>query len=180
MDGTRVTILKRIDDWMVNKDAKTPNILWLTGAPGAGKSAISISVVKRLKTTELKETKRYAKFFIDRQFEPLRNPRSIWRSVADQLAIAFPRYEADISRVLTDRESEINPQTASVKEQFDHLIKRPFKRQFSNPTPRRSIPSLSLTLLTSASRTPTRLAMIGVNCWRRSPIGKPCLPHASF
>ena len=46
MDGTRVNILKQVHDWIADNEA--PNILWLKGSPGAGKSAIAASVVASL------------------------------------------------------------------------------------------------------------------------------------
>lgn len=44
------------------KHAQMTNIFWLSGAPGAGKYAISTSIVRRLESS-----KRCAKFFIDGQ-----------------------------------------------------------------------------------------------------------------
>jgi len=102
MEGTRVNILERINNWIDEKDdpsqernsngsnafegnvsdadlaggnhgeagstdahakhAQMTNIFWLSGAPGAGKYAISTSIVRRLESS-----KRCAKFFIDGQ-----------------------------------------------------------------------------------------------------------------
>jgi len=45
MEGTRVQILRAIDNWI--KDPKAPQIFWLTGLAGTGKSAIAWSICLR-------------------------------------------------------------------------------------------------------------------------------------
>jgi 2-phosphoglycerate kinase len=61
MEGTRQDILKRIDAWTTDFDA--PNILWLKGHPGVGKSAISARVVERLGAAK----RLGSRFFFQRQ-----------------------------------------------------------------------------------------------------------------
>ena len=46
MEGTRMDIFKKVDDWLGCTDA--PNILWISGSPGAGKSAIASSLISKL------------------------------------------------------------------------------------------------------------------------------------
>ncbi|KAF8891045.1 hypothetical protein BD779DRAFT_224301 [Infundibulicybe gibba] len=48
MPGTRRDILDTVTAWLQNPDAPQ-NILWVSGSPGAGKSAIAASVVDMLK-----------------------------------------------------------------------------------------------------------------------------------
>ncbi len=44
LEKTRVNILKEATDWL--EDAKAPNILWIVGAPGTGKSTIATKIAR--------------------------------------------------------------------------------------------------------------------------------------
>ena len=44
LDGTRIEILKEIDDWINDTDATAPRIFWLYGQAGKGKSAIAHTI----------------------------------------------------------------------------------------------------------------------------------------
>ena len=46
MEETRENLLVEIDEWL--EDFCAPNILWITGSPGSGKSTIASSLVPRL------------------------------------------------------------------------------------------------------------------------------------
>jgi pantothenate kinase-related protein Tda10 len=46
LEGTRLDLLERIKEWTT--DFSAPNILWLKGHPGVGKSAIATSMVEHL------------------------------------------------------------------------------------------------------------------------------------
>src|ERR1700675_4948973 len=73
MDGTREDIFKTINSWL--NDFRAPNILWISGSPRAGKSAIASSLV-----SELAEERRLAScFFCKRSDASLGNPSSLWR-----------------------------------------------------------------------------------------------------
>src|SRR5580704_17654673 len=75
MDGTREDVLNVIDIWI--KDFDKPNILWIYGSPGAGKTTISSTIASKYSC---------AKFFFRRDVAQLRDPTRIWRSVAFDLA----------------------------------------------------------------------------------------------
>lgn len=49
LDGTRGEILQEIIEWVDNPDANAPNILWLSGVAGTGKSAIAHTVARWMK-----------------------------------------------------------------------------------------------------------------------------------
>jgi putative protein kinase ArgK-like GTPase of G3E family len=46
MDGTREDVLNRVYEWL--DDLHAPNILWVRGGPGAGKSTILSTVAAKL------------------------------------------------------------------------------------------------------------------------------------
>jgi len=46
MEGTRKGVFEKIDGWL--NDFGAPNILWISGSPGSGKSAVASSLVSEL------------------------------------------------------------------------------------------------------------------------------------
>ncbi len=119
-------ILADVDDWL--KDTTKPNMLWISGAPGAGKSTISTSIV---------EKHNCARFFVKRSgTEELRNPRSIWRTIAFTLARMHYGVEDDIMEVLSKKEKSTweYPKDAKVRDQFHDLIEAPLRKHAEAPS----------------------------------------------
>jgi NACHT domain len=102
MEGTRQSVFKQIDAWLDDMSAlihkstqdilqcsrlgTTSNILWISGSPGAGKSAIASTLVSNL-------TKRWrlgSSFFFKRGDATLSDPTALWRTVASDLAQFHP------------------------------------------------------------------------------------------
>lgn len=117
MDGTRQDILTTIDGWI--EDLHAPNILWLRGHPGVGKSAIAASVVKRLQSSR----RLGSSFFFQRDKAILTTPAALWRMVAFDLARKYPSARKAI--VATLNAEEVGPSTANVNELFRCLIHEP-------------------------------------------------------
>lgn len=63
-----------------------PRLLWLNGAPGAGKSSIATSVARHF----VKNGLLWAQFFISRNHKSTTNPKSIFPSIARQLVNHSP------------------------------------------------------------------------------------------
>ncbi|TDL18729.1 tricorn protease domain 2-containing protein [Rickenella mellea] len=84
MEGTRGDILARIDEWV--QDLSAPNILWLKGFPGAGKSAIASSLVERLRDSH----RLGSSFFFERAKSNTTTVTALWRTVAFDLARLYP------------------------------------------------------------------------------------------
>ncbi|KLO10473.1 hypothetical protein SCHPADRAFT_942803 [Schizopora paradoxa] len=123
-DGTREGVLQRIEDWIDNSNEK--NTLWISGAPGVGKSALSSSTVKLLETRwRNNHTNPFAVFFINRQTS--RDPRPIWRTVAHRLALSFPNYRMQLLDTLRE-----DTKCDGVKKQFWDLIKTPLGKIYQN------------------------------------------------
>ncbi|TDL18727.1 WD40 repeat-like protein, partial [Rickenella mellea] len=84
LEGTRGNILARIDEWV--EDLNAPNILWLKGFPGAGKSAIASSLVERLRDSH----RLGSSFFFERAKSNTTTVAALWRTVAFDLARLYP------------------------------------------------------------------------------------------
>jgi hypothetical protein len=117
MDGTRQDILRDIEEWATNLDA--PNILWLKGYPGVGKSAIASSLVQRLSTS-----KRLGScFFFQGDQTGTMSPSALWRMVAFDLGWQYPAIKRNLISKLGSR--EILPSVVSVDALFQHFIHEP-------------------------------------------------------
>ena len=80
MPGTREWLIDKINDWLGNHQA--PNILLLTGSPGAGKSAIASTLVSNLQEAGLLGSS----FFYKRGDIAQGDPAACWRTIAFDLA----------------------------------------------------------------------------------------------
>jgi hypothetical protein len=96
MEGTRKGVFEEIDVWLNNFGA--PNILWISGSPGSGKSAVASSLV-----SELTKRRRLAShFFCKRDHTRLGDPTVIWRTVASDLARFNPGVKASLLELLKE------------------------------------------------------------------------------
>jgi hypothetical protein len=114
LNGTREDIFSRIDEWMNDIDA--PNILWLRGHPGAGKSAIASSLVERL----LESKRLGASFFFQRDNATITTSNALWRMVAFELSRQYPSVRKCLVAKL--REDEIRPTTVNTDNLFRHCV----------------------------------------------------------
>jgi ABC-type dipeptide/oligopeptide/nickel transport system ATPase component len=78
MKGTHKDVLSAVDDWVNDFTIDTPNILLLSGSPGAGKSTIVASVI-----SDLDARKRLGSSFAFKHSEAsLSDPTAVWHTVA--------------------------------------------------------------------------------------------------
>jgi ABC-type glutathione transport system ATPase component len=75
-EGTRQDVFRTVDDWLNDVDA--PNVLCISGSPGAGKSAVASSLVSSL----TRRRRLGSSFFFKRGDTNLDNPNVLWRTVA--------------------------------------------------------------------------------------------------
>jgi hypothetical protein len=92
MEGTRKDVFAEIDAWV--DDLDTPNILWLKGFPGTGKSAIAMSTMNRL----TRSSRLGSAFFFERDNANQKTAPALWRSVASDLAHRYPSLRSVIAR----------------------------------------------------------------------------------
>jgi hypothetical protein len=119
MEGTREDILEKINEWI--EDFQAPNILWLRGFPGSGKSAIASTLVAKLR----KSHRLGSSFFFERDKAILTTPAALWRTVAYDFARLYPSVRKVIVAKLD--EDEVSPNTANIEMLFRHLIEEPLK-----------------------------------------------------
>ena len=117
MEGTRKGVFRKIDSWL--DDFATHNILWISGSPGVGKSAIMSSLESRLRTIG-----RFgASFFFDRGNVSLSDPTALWRTVAFDLARKYPLMAKRLVKNL--RDDKVDPGRPDIESHFKHLIQEP-------------------------------------------------------
>jgi len=82
-----VDILKRIYSWALNPSSDSPNVFWLTGQAGSGKSTIAYTVADHFDDVEVASPDLLgASFFCSRQFEETRRRKYIIPTITYQLA----------------------------------------------------------------------------------------------
>jgi hypothetical protein len=128
MEGTREDVLKEISDWTM--DFEAPNILWLKGHPGVGKSAVATVVVEQLSAMR----RLGSSFFFQRQNSSILTPHALWRTVAYDLARRHPTARRIMITKLV--EDEVIPSTTNIETLFCHFIHEPLIGSMGVPTAR--------------------------------------------
>jgi hypothetical protein len=131
MKGTREDIFTNIDQWLGDFDA--PNVLWLSGSPGAGKSTIASSLVSRL----TRRRRLGSSFFFKRGDITLSDPAALWRTVAFDLAKSNPTFAHILVRILEQR--VVDPRRPDIASHFQYLIQEPLIKSH-NHFPSHTIP----------------------------------------
>jgi WD40 repeat protein len=91
---TRNDLLADIKNWIYDISGNAQNLLWLTGDPGSGKSAVTASVARECKDAGIL----WAQFFINRNISDTTNPTAYFPSIARQLADRSP----DVAQTIHD------------------------------------------------------------------------------
>ena len=94
MEGTREDVLSDINSWLNDKEDK--RVFWLNGLAGTGKSTIAQTFAER----SFAEGRLGASFFCSRDFEERSNLRSIFPTLAFQLAHQYPHFQEALLLVL--------------------------------------------------------------------------------
>ena len=139
MPLTREKILGDIDQWL--NDVETPNILWMSGNPGVGKSTIASSLESRL--TERRRAR--SCFFFKRGDVNLSDPAAVWRTVAFNLAQCDIKFAKNLVQVL--EESTLDPGNADIALHFQVLIKETLTKSYDVDSPSSTVPIIIIDAL---------------------------------
>ncbi|KAG5731782.1 hypothetical protein E4T56_gene1561 [Termitomyces sp. T112] len=86
IEGTRIRILKQLYEWAEDSSPTSPQVFWLTGPAGSGKSTIACSVAKHFDEDNKGLNILQASFFCSCQFEDTRSRANIIPTLVYQLA----------------------------------------------------------------------------------------------
>jgi hypothetical protein len=117
-EGTRKQIIDKMMDWA--RDDKAPNIYWLCGMAGTGKTTIAYSFCERLKAEGLLG----ASYFCSRTIDESRNIRAVIPAIAYQLASHSATLRSLMVKAVKEDREIASSQT---KTQFTCLIRDPIR-----------------------------------------------------
>ncbi|KAF7983629.1 hypothetical protein HWV62_20562 [Athelia sp. TMB] len=123
LPGTRLTILRILDEWA--RGSGSERICWLKGPAGSGKSAILHTIAEKLQ----RDGDLASAFFFSRDTASRNTAKSLFATLARDLASLHPRTAQDICEAL---EAEPALATASLSRQFDALILGPSRHLPTN------------------------------------------------
>jgi len=119
MPGTREDVLTLIKTWL--DDLNEPNILWLSGSPGSGKTTIASTVVADFHCFS-------GQFFFHHDEAELRDPDNLWRHIALDLSLGSNDLRKSIAQALETQKANIR--CLDISMQFEHLIAKPLQQIF--------------------------------------------------
>ena len=127
MTGTRENIFGEIGRWLDDIDA--PNVLWIVGSPGSGKSTIASSLVSQL----MKRGRMGSNFAFKRGNIALSDPAAVWRTIAHDLT----RYDDPFATVLAAvlESGTVDPGRPDIASHFESLIMEPWTKRHSQSLP---------------------------------------------
>jgi len=95
MKGTRRDVLSQLENWL--NDEQDKRVFWLNGLAGTGKSTIAHTFAEM----SFADGKLGASFFCSRNLDDRSNLRSIFPTLAFQLAHRYPRFREELLSILT-------------------------------------------------------------------------------
>jgi hypothetical protein len=97
LKGTRKEVLWEIECWLNGKQSQ--RVFWLDGLAGTGKSTIAQTLAEK----SFADGKLGASFFCSRDFEDRSNLRTIFPTLAFQLAYRYPVFRRELLQVLREQ-----------------------------------------------------------------------------
>jgi len=134
MEGTRTTILQEIENEIKNVNA--PNVIWIRGSPGVGKSVLAASIASRLGD----QKKHVISFRFNRTQSTTITTNALWRAVACDLA----RLHLSLRSHLT--QSTQGHSSFDIDQLFKLLIEEPLST-LGDDVPREELPVIVIDAL---------------------------------
>ena len=122
LDGTRMEILQEIVDWIHDTTVNSPQIFWLHGQAGKGKSAIAHTIA--LWSKNVGELQSYFCFARDRQSE--HREEKIFTTIARDLADQDLTFRRALSRAFANNRSLMA--TPDIIQQWEKLLLAPLSQ----------------------------------------------------
>jgi hypothetical protein len=122
--GTRVSILDDIVTWAKNTSPESPNVYWLFGHAGSGKSTIAYTIARRFEFSGDSDDTIIlgGNFFCSRQFEKTRLTKYIIRTIVYHLALKCKPFADAL-----DRSGRLDTITQNCRTQLDGLLFGPWQ-----------------------------------------------------
>ncbi|KAF7328445.1 putative nwd2 protein [Mycena sanguinolenta] len=114
---TRIEMLEDLRDWALDTDPET-TVLWLYGPAGAGKSAIMQTLASQLKNAGVLG----GTFFFKRGHATRGNAKTLFATIAYQLALSVPSLRTPISQIVENDRSIVG---LLIEVQMQNLISEP-------------------------------------------------------
>ncbi|KAF8702631.1 hypothetical protein AX14_014390 [Amanita brunnescens Koide BX004] len=129
--GTRVAVLERIYKWAQDSSSDSPQIFWLAGDAGSGKSTIACTVAGHFDDETKIEAQNIlrANFFCSRQFEETRGQQYIIPTIVYQLAHQSRSYKRALLRA--DKFGSVDVPSKQMKD----LLVGPWQRSANERPP---------------------------------------------
>ncbi|KAF8904679.1 hypothetical protein CPB84DRAFT_1772544 [Gymnopilus junonius] len=126
-ENTRVEVISRILDWVSREDLESsnPQIMWLHGAAGAGKSAISQTIADRCSS----DGQLLASFFFGGSDSSRNQAKFIFSTIGYQIALALPEAR---DKLIETIERDPLVFSRSLSTQFESFIIDPLSIQISD------------------------------------------------
>ncbi|KIL65494.1 hypothetical protein M378DRAFT_10853 [Amanita muscaria Koide BX008] len=118
LEGTRIEILDEIKGWVTTTDANTPQVLWLSGPAGTGKSAIAHSVARWW----MEENGGIGSCFCFNRQATTRHER-LFPTIALDLAARIPSLKDSLNKLTTSQPALAT--TADVTQQWRKFLQEP-------------------------------------------------------
>jgi hypothetical protein len=144
--GTRVRILDDIITWAKNTSPGSPNVYWLFGQAGSGKSTIAYSVARRFEFAgDPNDTIILGgNFFCSRQFEETRLSKCVIRTVVHHLALKCRAFANQLS------DADFETVNQNVRAQLEDLLIAPWQASKRDRCPDPSNPPLHYLIVIDA------------------------------
>ncbi|KIK51305.1 hypothetical protein GYMLUDRAFT_252157 [Collybiopsis luxurians FD-317 M1] len=128
MEGTRITVLNELCEWVLKPDSR---MAWIHGLAGSGKSAIAVTLAEKLR--ELRDQVTVVLTFHCVKGQETSNTSILVPTIGYHLASKYPEYAQTLLDILKEDVS-LHVDTVSLKEQLSIVCKLLYKIRVLKPS----------------------------------------------